>query len=184
MNPSPTDGPSKGATSSAPDPPDYERASFITQTIPRITRRTHIVGLCTVPECDAGMGSLGWHIVDFLSWRWMLHNEYTIAPEIWLSACDIPRLLQGREEEYFGPRGGRDLSIATLPHKCMVGPHRPETWSTTTIEVWKDGMVLKRRFVQVLENQLSLVKRFGREILIIICGFTTPERDIFFVGDR
>ncbi|RWA04078.1 hypothetical protein EKO27_g11026 [Xylaria grammica] len=135
--------------------------SFITQTIPNVHRYAGVVGLCTVPEEKADVDDLGWHIADFLAFRALLCGENVPQAQSWLSLCDIHTLVRQNPDEY-----------------VMTPTGLAEREDNIQVETSAEG--LKDKFIAGVKSKLKVLKKYQYPLLIIICGLTSLEQDIYF----
>ncbi|KAI1742048.1 hypothetical protein F4680DRAFT_464304 [Xylaria scruposa] len=143
-------------------------SSFITQTIPNVHRYAGIVGLCTVPEDSAGMNELGWHISDFLAFRALLCGDNPPRAQSWLSLCDIPALVEANPEQYVHGSDKRLVGFAARP-----------TEREDDIQVETSSESLKEKFILAVKQKLEIAIKMNYPLMLIICGITSLEQDIY-----
>ena len=152
------------------------KASFVTQTAPNIPNCAGIVGLCAIPEEKAGMDDLGWHIADFLSFRALLCGDNNPRAQSWLSMCDIARIVQENPERYVHGRDRR-LVGSTASSKYQGRTRLVER--EDNIQVETSAEALKDTFFAAVKKKLEVLKTHQYPLLIIICGLTSLEQDIY-----
>ncbi|KAI0188512.1 hypothetical protein EV127DRAFT_471246 [Xylaria flabelliformis] len=144
-------------------------SSFITQTIPNVHRYAGIVGLCTVPEDSASMNKLGWHIADFLAFRALLCGDNPPRAQSWLAMSDIPALVEADPEQYVHGKDRRVVGFTARPAE-----------REDDIQVETSSESLKEKFILAVKQKLEIVMKMKYPLLIIICGITSLEQDIYF----
>lgn len=155
-------------------------ATFITHTIPDIlSPNASILGLCTVSTDRADISDQGWHIADFLAFRALLCGETHPKAQTWLAHCDILSLANAWPENYAHGRDRRLVNDAAgassyLDRKGNLH-HRDDQ-----IKVEPDPQRLATEFLKTLSEKSEIVKKMGFPIIVIICGPTTLEQDVFF----
>ncbi|KAI1423394.1 hypothetical protein F5Y12DRAFT_786028 [Xylaria sp. FL1777] len=154
------------------------KASFVTQTVPNAHKYAGIIGLCTVPEEKADMNDLGWHIADFLAFRALLCGENSPRAQSWLAMCDIPTLVEENPERYVHGRDRRLVGSAARPGKYQVSTGLIER--EDNIQVETSAEALKKKFIAEVKKKLEVLKKFKYPLLLIICGLTSLEQDIYF----
>ncbi|KAI0975513.1 hypothetical protein F4678DRAFT_272967 [Xylaria arbuscula] len=154
------------------------KASFVTQTVPNVHKYAGIIGLCTVPEEKAGMDDLGWHIADFLAFRALLCGENPPKAQSWLAMCDIPTLVEQNPEAYVHGKDRRLVGSAVRPdkHQAHAGPVERED----NIQVETSAEDLKDKFIAAVEQKLAVLKKHQYPLLLIVCGLTSLDQDIYF----
>ncbi|KAF2968542.1 hypothetical protein GQX73_g5015 [Xylaria multiplex] len=157
---------------------DVLNSCFITQTIPNVHRYAGIIGLCTVPEEKAGMDDLGWHIADFLAFRALLCGNNNPRAQSWLALCDIPTLVEGNPDCYVHGKDRRLVGPAARPKRRETSTGLAER--EDNIQVETSPKALKEKFVTQVKAKMEVVKRYEYPLLIIICGLTSLEQDIYF----
>ncbi|KAI0388758.1 hypothetical protein F5Y17DRAFT_180607 [Xylariaceae sp. FL0594] len=155
--------------------PEALDITFVTQKLPPIHRYAAIIGLCTVPEERAGMTDLGWHISDFLAFRALLCGPNPPQAQTWLSMCDIGSIVQDHPNRYFH---GKDKRLVGAAATKVLDYHNDER--VDNIQVETDGDMLKAMFIQAIRDKLSLIKRRRYPLVLIACGLTSLEQDIYF----
>ncbi|KAI1124198.1 hypothetical protein F5Y10DRAFT_280348 [Nemania abortiva] len=154
------------------------RLSFITQTIPNIHRYAGIVGLCTVPEDKADMNNLGWHIADFLAFRALLCGDNPPKAQTWLSMCDISALVEAAPQAYTHGKDKRLVGSAVRLEHHGGGSGIAER--EDDIQVETSAEALKEKFISAAKEKLKIAEKYKYPLLLIICGLTSLEQDIFF----
>jgi hypothetical protein len=155
--------------------PEALNVTFISQKLPLVHRWAAVIGLCTVPEGRASMTDLGWHISDFLAFRALICGPNPPAAQTWLSMCDIGSLVEAHPERYLH---GKD--------KQMVGSAAKKGFDDNDIErvdniqVETDADVLKEKFVKAVSEKVGTLKRLNYPLVLIACGMTSLEQDIYF----
>ncbi|KAI1748662.1 hypothetical protein F4782DRAFT_348450 [Xylaria castorea] len=153
-------------------------SSFITQTIPNVHRYAGIVGLCTVPEGNAGMNELGWHIADFLAFRALLCGDNPPKAQSWLAMCDIPALVEVNPERYVHGKDRRLVGSAARPEKHQNQGGYIEREDDIQVETSSES--LKEKFILAVKQKLEIAMKMKYPLLLIICGITSLEQDIYF----
>ncbi|KAI0910159.1 hypothetical protein F4823DRAFT_386258 [Ustulina deusta] len=154
------------------------KASFVTQTIPNAHIYAGIIGLCTVPEERADMKDLGWHIADFLAFRALLCGENNPKSQSWLTMCDIPTLVEENPERYVHGKDRRLVGFAARPQKHPMSTGLVEREDNVQVETSAEA--LKDIFIAAVKKKLEVLKKYQYPLLLIICGPTTMEQDIYF----
>ncbi|KAI1275474.1 hypothetical protein F5Y07DRAFT_178231 [Xylaria sp. FL0933] len=154
------------------------RASFVSQVIPNAHKYAAIIGLCTVPQEKAGMDDLGWHIADFLAFRALLCGDNHPKSQTWLAMCDIPALAEDNPKRYVHGKDRRMVGSAARSGKYQTPTGLTER--EDNIQVETSAAALKDKFTQALKKKLEVVKKHKYPLLLIICGLTSLEQDIYF----
>ncbi|KAI0509573.1 hypothetical protein F5B22DRAFT_316531 [Xylaria bambusicola] len=154
------------------------RASFVTQTVPNVPPHAGIVALCTVPEEKAGMEHLGWHIADFLAFRALLCGENNPKAQSWLAMCDIPTLARENPERYVHGKERRLVGVAASPTQVETPTGLVER--EDNIQVETSAEVIKDKFIVAVKKKLTVLKKYGYPLFLIVCGLTSLEQDIYF----
>ncbi|KAI0448934.1 hypothetical protein F5B21DRAFT_78970 [Xylaria acuta] len=153
-------------------------SSFITQTIPNAHRYAGIVGLCTVPEDKAPMNDLGWHIADFLAFRALLCGDNPPRAQSWLAMCNIPALVEANPDRYVHGKDRRLVGSAARPEKHQNQDGMIEREDDIQVETSSES--LKEKFILAVKQKLEIAMKMGYPLLLIICGITSLEQDIYF----
>ncbi|KAI1161657.1 hypothetical protein F5B18DRAFT_425866 [Nemania serpens] len=153
-------------------------SSFITQTVPNAHRYAGIIGICTVAEDEADMNNLGWHIADFLAFRALLCGDNPPKAQTWLSMCDIPALVEADPERYTHGKERRLVGSAARPVK-REGPSGLVD-REDNIQVEASAESLKEKLILAVKQKLKIARKGEYSLLLIICGRTSPEQDIYF----
>ncbi|KAI0169780.1 hypothetical protein GGR52DRAFT_482263 [Hypoxylon sp. FL1284] len=140
-------------------------ATFVTNTVPDIPPNAQIIGLCTVSQASAGKNALGWHVADFLAYKALLHGETPTGSQTWLAHCDVVSLVEANPERYTHGKDRR-LVNGNLSHQDL--------------KIAQAALSLKQEFMKTLSAKSMLAKQTGAPLIIIVCGQTTLEQDIFF----
>ncbi|KAI0540339.1 hypothetical protein GGR58DRAFT_141843 [Xylaria digitata] len=151
---------------------------FITQTVPNVHCYAGIVGLCTVPAEKAGIDDLGWHIADFLAFRALLCGKNNPRAQSWLALCDIPTIVEENPERYVHGKDRRLVGPAARPEKCQTSAGLAEREDNIQVETSPEA--LKEKFVTGVKAKLKVLKKYKYPLLIIVCGLTSLEQDIYF----
>ncbi|KAI0431971.1 hypothetical protein F5Y09DRAFT_354340 [Xylaria sp. FL1042] len=154
------------------------KASFVSQAVPNIHKYAAIIGLCAVPGGEAGMDDLGWHIADFLAFRALLCGENHPKAQTWLAMCDIPTLVEANPERYVHGKERRLVGSAAKPGKYQTPNGLNER--EDNIQVETSAAALKDKFTQAVKEKLEVLKKHKYPLLLIICGLTSLEQDIYF----
>ncbi|KAI8632933.1 hypothetical protein F5Y19DRAFT_334541 [Xylariaceae sp. FL1651] len=152
--------------------------SFITQAVPSVHRYAGVVALCAVPKERADMNDLGWHIANFLAFRALLCGENPPKAQTWLSQCDIAALVEKNPEQFIHGKDKRLVGVAaksTTYKRAGVVVDREDN-----IQVETSAENLRDKFIQAVKEKMEIVKQRGYPLLIIICGLTTLEQDVYF----
>ncbi|RYP46377.1 hypothetical protein DL768_007394 [Monosporascus sp. mg162] len=143
-------------------------ATFVTRTIPDISSNAGLVALCTVPHDRAGPDDLGWHISDFLAFKNLLSKHLHPKAQEWLAHCDIARAVEANPLGYIHGKDRRLLQNADL---------------TGDIQVESSANELADKFLTATRRKAGIVKKLGYDLVILVCGPTTLEQDVFFGND-
>ncbi|KAI1193884.1 hypothetical protein F5X97DRAFT_20682 [Nemania serpens] len=157
---------------------DILESSFITQTIPNAHRYAGIVGVCTVPEDKAGMNNMGWHIADFLAFRALLGGDNPPKAQTWLAMCDIPAHVEEDPGRYTHGKEKRLVGSVARPIQ-REGPNGLVN-REDSIQVETSAEDLKEKFILAVKEKLRIARKGKYPLLLIICGRTSPEQDIYF----
>ncbi|KAI0203390.1 hypothetical protein F4808DRAFT_458154 [Astrocystis sublimbata] len=157
---------------------DALHLGFVTQTVPALHRYAGIVGLCTVPDNKASMEELGWHVADFLAYRALLCGDNPPKAQTWLSMSDIPALVEEQPERYVHGKQRRLVGSAVHPGKQQNQGGQADR--ADDIQVEKSPDLLKESFIAAVKQKLEIVKKYRYPLLLIICGRTSLEQDIYF----
>ncbi|CAJ2504083.1 Uu.00g114770.m01.CDS01 [Anthostomella pinea] len=153
-------------------------ATFVTQALPDIHPDSGIVGLCAVPSDRAGMEDMGWHIADFLAFRTLLNGKNHPKAQTWLSQSDIAGLVREHPERYVHGKDRRVVGpaseTATIKQKNGDVDREDNTRVVSSIEQ------LKAAFLAAIREKAAIVKKHKYPLVIIVCGLTSLEQDIFF----
>ncbi|KAI0885948.1 uncharacterized protein GGS22DRAFT_199394 [Annulohypoxylon maeteangense] len=150
-------------------------ATFITRTIPDIPPGSHVIGLCTVPLERAGMDNLGWHIVDFLAFKYLLHDEVNPGSQDWLAHCDIVGIVNNNPDLYVHGKERRIvLGAEGTGYQGTYYSHGAD------LKVQTDRQKLMADFLIACSVKAHLSKQSGTPLIIIVCGPSTIEQDVFF----
>lgn len=141
-------------------------ATFVTRTLPDITSTTGLVGLCTVPEERANQHDLGWHVSDFLALKTLLGKRLHPKAQTWLSHCNIATVVEADPNAY---AHGRDRRVF-----C----DRTELTSDIQVEPSADKLIAT--FIENIKGKAEVIKKFQYDLVIIVCGPTNLEQDIYF----
>lgn len=153
-------------------------SSFITQAVPNAHRYAGVVGLCTVPEDQAGMNDLGWHVADFLAFRALLCGDNPPKAQTWLAMCNIPALVEANPDRYIHGKDKRLVGSAARPKEHQEQGGRIEREDDIQVEMSSES--LKERFISAVKQKLEIAMKSGYPLLLIICGVTSLEQDIYF----
>jgi len=155
--------------------PEALNVTFISQKLPRMHRWAAVIGLCAVPEERAGVTDLGWHISDFLAFRALLCGPNPPEAQAWLSMCDIGSLVEAHPERYFH---GKDKQLVGSAAKKRFDNKNIER--VDNIQVETDANMLKEKFVGEVSKKVEFLKRLKYPLVLIACGMTSLEQDIYF----
>ncbi|KAI2781447.1 hypothetical protein F4815DRAFT_498544 [Daldinia loculata] len=154
-------------------------ASFVTHTIPDISPDSGVIGLCAVSHERAGTDDLGWHIADFLAFKALLCGETHSKAQTWLSQCDIVSIVKDNPEHYVHGKDHRLVDVAAAS-SSYTDRHGNRQERDDEIKVESSAEKLIQDFLVALSDKSRLVKGKGLPLVIIICGLTTLEQDVFF----
>ncbi|KAJ2974915.1 hypothetical protein NUW58_g8506 [Xylaria curta] len=152
-------------------------SGFITHAVPSVHRNAGIVGICTVPEAKADTSDLGWHIADFLAFKALLCGDNHPRAQTWLAMCDIPALIEANPDRYVHGKDRRLVGSAAKIEKRQ-GP-RGLVDREDNIQVETSTELFKEKFIVAMKEKLAIVKKMRYQLLLIICGLTSPEQDIY-----
>ncbi|TGJ78926.1 hypothetical protein E0Z10_g9837 [Xylaria hypoxylon] len=124
------------------------------------------------------MNDLGWHIADFLAFRALLCGEHKPKAQSWLALCDIPTLVGENPERYFHGRDRRLVGAAAKPEKRQTSTGLLDR--DDNIQVETSVKALKDKFIAAVKSKLYILKKYQYPLLIVICGLTSLEQDIYF----
>ncbi|KAI1473844.1 hypothetical protein F4774DRAFT_423848 [Daldinia eschscholtzii] len=154
-------------------------ATFVTHTIPDISPDSGVVGLCAVPHERAGKHDLGWHIADFLAFKALLCGETHPKAQTWLSQCDIASMVKDNPDDYAHGEDRRLVSVAAAASSYTDG-YRNLLKRDDDIKVEPSAEKLMEDFLATLAQKSKIAKENGLPLIIVICGLTTAEQDVFF----
>ncbi|KAI0138057.1 hypothetical protein F4776DRAFT_670712 [Hypoxylon sp. NC0597] len=154
-------------------------ATFVTHAIPDISPNSGIVGLCTVPAERAGMDDLGWHLADFLAWKALLCGETHPNAQTWMALCDVANIVNANSELYAHGKDRRIVSGAAVASSYTDEDGNIQQ-RADGIKVQPDAEKLRADFIIALSEKLKIAQTKGYPLVIIVCGPTTIEQDIFF----
>ncbi|KAI2617104.1 hypothetical protein GGR54DRAFT_641207 [Hypoxylon sp. NC1633] len=156
-------------------------ATFFSHTIPDITYDTGVVGLCAVSSDEAGPDRLGWHIADFLAFKALLRGETHHQAQTWLAQCDVAGIVNANPEGYAHGKDRRLVNGAadasSFDDKGSL-KHREDHIKVETVPD-----LLMDMFIKDLEYKAKVARHGGYPLIVIICGPTSLEQDIFFRQD-
>ncbi|KAI1454084.1 hypothetical protein F4805DRAFT_477815 [Annulohypoxylon moriforme] len=150
-------------------------ATFTTNTMPDIPPNSHIVGLCTVPHEQAGMDNLGWHITDFLAFKYLLHDEVHRGSQDWLAHCDVVSIVNRNPNAHVHGKERRIILDAE-----GIGQQGTSYSHGANLKVQTDRQKLMADFLIACSVKAHLSKQSNTPLFIVVCGPTTLEQDIFF----
>ncbi|KAI0440323.1 hypothetical protein F4803DRAFT_527965 [Xylaria telfairii] len=153
-------------------------SSFISQTVPNAHRYAGVVGLCTVPEDQAGMNDLGWHVADFLAFRALLCGDNPPKAQTWLAMCNIPALVEANPDRYIHGKDKRLVGSAARPKEHQEQGRLIEREDDIQVETSSES--LKEKFISAVKQKLGIAMKRAYPLLLIICGVTSLEQDIYF----
>lgn len=153
-------------------------ASFITQTVPNAHQYAGVIGICTVAEDEADMNNLGWHIADFLAFRALLCGDNPPKAQTWLSMCDIHALVEADPERYTHGKERRLVGSAARPIQREGSSGLVDREDNIQVETSAEN--LKEKFILAVKQRLRIARKGKYPLLLIICGRTSPEQDIYF----
>lgn len=176
------DPPTKfAATTAAFDPQPLTIAShvldatFVTNNPPDVERNAAVVALCPIPCDRQGMNDLGWHIRDFLAFKTLIASYVNPRTQTWFAQTDIEAARKTDTQGYAHGSDRRDVSRAAGGGKAG-GDDVP-------IIVEPSAKKLVVKFIAEITNKARIAKEEKDPLVIIICGLTTLEQDVFFDGD-
>ncbi|KAI5921854.1 hypothetical protein F4810DRAFT_721821 [Camillea tinctor] len=153
-------------------------STFISQTLPDIPTSAGIVGLCAVPQDRAGADDLGWHIADFLAFKSLLCGQNAPKAQTWLAQCDVARLVKDHPEYYVHGKERRVVGGAAEASTYLKDGKLLDREDNIQVESLEEQ--LRATFIEAIQEKLNVTKRFGYPLIIIFCGLTSVEQDIFF----
>lgn len=154
-------------------------ATYITHSIPDIPPHSHVVGLCTVSRDQAGMDKLGYHITDFLSFKYLLHND---VEQVWIAHCDVIKIVNEQPNLYVHGKERRILIDAEGVDNGEGTDHQGAYSHGAGLEIQTDRQNLMADFIIACSVEAHLSEKSGTPLVIVVCGPTTLQQDIFF-GD-
>ncbi|RYP28446.1 hypothetical protein DL766_005877 [Monosporascus sp. MC13-8B] len=154
-----------GSVATAGDMNNVRDATFVTRSIPDVSSNAGLVALCTVPTDRAGPDDLGWHVSDFLAFKKLLSKHLHPKAQTWLAHCDIAQIVEANPLGYTHGKDRRILQIANL---------------TGDIQVESSANELADKFLTTTKQKARIVKKLGYDLVILVCGPSTLEQDIFF----
>ncbi|KAI1466588.1 uncharacterized protein F4812DRAFT_465817 [Daldinia caldariorum] len=154
-------------------------ASFVTHTIPDISPDSGVVGLCAVPHDRAGKHDLGWHIADFLAFKALLCGETHSRAQTWLSQCDIAGIVKDNPDDYAHGKDRRLVDVAAAP-SLYTDRNGISQKRDDDIKIEPSAEKLMDDFLTTLANKSIIARGKGLPLIIVICGLTTLEQDVFF----
>ncbi|KAI1401493.1 hypothetical protein F4819DRAFT_486522 [Hypoxylon fuscum] len=152
-------------------------ATFVTHNLPDISPDSGVIGLCTVPYNRVGMEDQGWHVADFLAFKALLCGETHPKSQTWLSLCDLnvhtnpEQLAHGKD---------RRLVHGAISASSYTDSNGVRHVRDDQIKVEPSPKKLMVDFVKTLTTKARVAKDIGYPLVIIICGPTTLEQDVFF----
>ncbi|KAI1080199.1 hypothetical protein F5B20DRAFT_589618 [Whalleya microplaca] len=154
-------------------------ATFITHMIPDISPHSGIIGLCAVPHERAGMDDMGWHIADFLAFKALLLGETHRRAQTWLAQCDIPSIVKANPHQYVH---GRDRRVVAEAAEASTTTDRAGNIQLRLdqIHIEPSAENLMTDFIAAVNEKCKTIREKGYPLVIIICGPTSIEQDIFF----
>ncbi|ORY60586.1 uncharacterized protein BCR38DRAFT_526185 [Pseudomassariella vexata] len=154
-------------------------ATFVTRSPPDVSRNASVVGLCAIPCERAGADDLGWHIADFLAFKTLLSPIVRPAAQTWISHCDVAAEVKKNPESY--THGGRVVAAAA---NNKVGSENGKMFDDEIkIHVEPSATKLATKFQIEVYQRAKRARENRQPLIIIICGLTTLEQDIYF-GDQ
>ncbi|KAI0847618.1 hypothetical protein F5Y00DRAFT_270980 [Daldinia vernicosa] len=154
-------------------------ASFVTRTIPDISPDSRVIGLCAVSHERAGTDDLGWHIADFLAFKALLCGETHPKAQTWLSQCDIASVVKDNPEHYVHGKDHRLVNVAATS-SSYTNRHGTIQKRDDEIKVESSAEKLIQDFLGAISDKSRLIEGKSLPLVIIICGLTTLEQDVFF----
>ena len=143
-------------------------ATFVTRSLPDISYTTGLVGICTVPQGRSSPDDLGWHISDFLAFKSLAGNVVHSRAQTWLAHCDIATIVSADPDAYAhgkDRRVFRDEKLAVL---------------TSDVQVKSSADELVTAFLNTVREKAEIVRKSQFNLVVIICGPTNLEQDIYF----
>ncbi|KAI1488559.1 hypothetical protein F5X96DRAFT_644922 [Biscogniauxia mediterranea] len=154
-------------------------SSFVSQTLPDIPASAGIVGLCAVPQGRAGVDDLGWHIADYLAFKSLLCGQNVPKSQTWLAQCDIASLVKDHPKYYVHGKDRRVVSGAAMPLTYVQGGIAVDREDNIQVEPLDEQLRVK--FIEAIKEKVMIAKKYGYPLVIIVCGLTSTEQDVFFV---
>ncbi|KAI4602159.1 hypothetical protein KJ359_009396 [Pestalotiopsis sp. 9143b] len=139
-------------------------ATIVSRHPPDIPHGAYFVGICTVPLGREGKEDLGHHVADFLAWKHLYSTLSTYADDqVWLSRIN----LDDAADKHKYTHSGRDVSSVA-------------TDSAIPITVEPNVHALHGQFMKHLLEKAASARETQGPLVIIACGLTSLEQDIFF----
>lgn len=141
---------------------DVLDASIVTRHPPDISRNDQIVGICAVPFGRESEDDLGYHFTDFLAFKALYSSLYR-ENQAWFSQIN-PEVASKTGSIH----GGRDVSSAVKDY------NRP-------ITVEPNAQALVGKFMKAIMKSADNTRQHSDTLVIIACGLTSLEQDIYIV---
>ncbi|KAI1630897.1 hypothetical protein F4809DRAFT_646932 [Biscogniauxia mediterranea] len=154
-------------------------SSFVSQTLPDIPASAGIVGLCAVPQGRAGVDDLGWHIADYLAFKSLLCGQNAPKSQTWLAQCDIASLVKDHPKYYVHGKDRRVVGGAAMPLTYVKDGNAVDREDNIQVEPLDEQ--LRAKFIEAIKEKVNIAKKYGYPLVIIVCGLTSTEQDVFFV---
>ncbi|KAI1091989.1 hypothetical protein F5B19DRAFT_242417 [Rostrohypoxylon terebratum] len=152
-------------------------ATYITHSIPDVPSGSHVVGLCTVPRDQAGMDNLGYHITDFLAFKYLLHSD---VEQVWFAHCDVVEIVNQQPNLYVHGKDRR-MIIHAEGVSDDEGTSYQGTYSHATgLKVQTDRQKLMADFLIACSVKAHLSVESRTPLIVVVCGPTNLQQDIFF----
>ncbi|KAI1392309.1 uncharacterized protein F4822DRAFT_441343 [Hypoxylon trugodes] len=154
-------------------------ATFVTHVLPDISPAAGVIGICTVPSDRAGADDLGWNIADFLAFKALLRGEGHPKSQVWLAQCDVVGIVNAHPEQYAHGMDRRLVSSAAAA-SSFTDRHGGTQQREGSIKVDSSATGLKALFLSTLIRMSDGARKMKCPLVIIVCGPTTLEQDVYF----
>lgn len=113
------------------------------------------------------MNDLGWHVADFLAFRALFGPYLNPRSQAWLSHVDV--ISAAKKNRY--THSGRNLTASSQSEDVQISvePSAPK---------------LAAKIISCVSSRAQQAKEDGDHLVIVVCGPTSLEQDIFFGDDE
>ncbi|KAI1843662.1 hypothetical protein JX266_010108 [Neoarthrinium moseri] len=146
---------------------DILDATFVSRHPPDIERNAAVVGLCTVAPGREGHDDLGWHVADFMAFKALFAPYVNPRSQAWLSLVDATKVAEQRGYKHSG---------------CSISDGLDAEKDDVAIHVESSADNLSIDFISQLAAKAKLAQENDDPLVIIVCGLTSLEQDVYF-GD-